>query len=122
MGRPRKEIDQEQFEYLCGIQCTEIEIAAFFKCDITTVNEWCKRTYGETFSEVSKKKAQIGKVSLRRYQFKQAEKSERMAIWLGKQWLGQTEKIEATVAEIDDDHRKAVEDFLNDTGTAEDTI
>lgn len=30
MARPRKEIDQNQFENLCGLQCTLEEICSFF--------------------------------------------------------------------------------------------
>lgn len=112
-GRPKKQIDQDQFEKLCGIQCTEQEIASFFDCDISTLSRWCKNTYGSTFEDIAKKKASIGKISLRRTQWKQAERSERMAIWLGKQYLGQTDKMEATVAQIDDNQRQAIEDFLN---------
>lgn len=29
MGRPKKEIDQKQFEKFCGLQCTLEEICAF---------------------------------------------------------------------------------------------
>ena len=29
MGRPKKEIDQRQFENLCGLQCTQEEICGF---------------------------------------------------------------------------------------------
>jgi len=112
-GRPKKRIDKDQFEKLCGIQCTEQEIASFFDCDISTLSRWCKQTYACTFEDISKKKASIGKISLRRTQWKQAERSERMAIWLGKQYLGQTDKMEATVAQIDDSQRQAIEDFLN---------
>lgn len=44
------------------------------------------------FSDVYKKYSSKGKISLRRFQFQQAEKNTSMAIWLGKQYLGQTEK------------------------------
>ena len=47
-----------------------------------------------TFSETYKRYSQNGKISLRRYQYKQAEHNPTMAIWLGKQWLNQAEKIE----------------------------
>ena len=46
-----------------------------------------------TFSEVFNKYASVGKISLRRTQFKLAERSSAMAIWLGKQVLGQEDKI-----------------------------
>lgn len=54
-----------------------------------TLNNWCRRTYKKTFKEVFKDKRQGGKASLRRTQWKQAENNPTMAIWLGKQYLGQ---------------------------------
>ena len=90
-GRPQAKINQEQFEKLCGLQCTIEEIASFFNCCDDTINNWCKKTYGEVFSAVYKSKSGSGKISLRRIQFKLAEKNPSMAIWLGKQYLGQRE-------------------------------
>ena len=120
MGRPRKDINKEQFEKLCGLQCTEVEIASFFDCSVDTIEKFCKREYKETFTEVFNKKRNLGKMSLRRTQWKLAEKYPTMAIFLGKQYLDQKDKIEATVAEIDDDYRNEIEDFLNDEGTGTD--
>lgn len=120
-GRPEKEFSRKQFENLCAMQCTQAEICAFFECDHKTLTKWVKKEYGADYSQVVKEKAEIGKISLRRYQFSQASKSPSMAIWLGKQYLGQTDKIEATVAEIDDDHRRELTEFLNDDGTDQDT-
>ena len=94
MARPRKEIDQQQFENLCAIQCTLEEIAGVFDCHEDTIREWCKRTYKEGFPTVYKKHSQNGKMSLRRMQFRLAEKNASMAIWLGKQYLGQRDYIE----------------------------
>lgn len=67
------------------------------ECCSDTLNTWCKRTYkdknghGMGFSEAFAIKRQKGKVSLRRTQFQLAEKNTGMAIWLGKQYLGQKE-------------------------------
>ena len=102
MGRPRIEIDQKQFEKLCGIHCTEEEIASFFSCSVDTIERWCKRTYETTFAEAFKKHSATGKISLRRLQFKLAEHSVPMAIFLGKNYLGQTDKTEQTVVEVED--------------------
>ncbi len=89
-GRPRINIDRQQFEKFCGIQCTLEEIANFYDCSVDTVERWCKRTYdGATFAEVYNKYSASGKISLRRQQFRLAEKSAAMSIWLGKQYLGQ---------------------------------
>ncbi len=100
MGRPRIEIDFNVFEGLCRAQCTEVEIAGIFDIDIDTLNARIKERYGETFSEVYKKKSVGGKVSLRRLQFKSAEAGNvTMQIWLGKQYLGQSDKNELTGGE-----------------------
>lgn len=98
MARPRKKIDQKQFENLCGLQCTLEEICGFFDVCTDTLETWCKRTYKANFSEVFSKKRGMGKISLRRNQWRLAEKNATMAIWLGKQYLGQRDQIEATVS------------------------
>ena len=94
MGRPQKEIRQDIFEGLCKIQCTLEEIAGVFSCSIDTVERWCKRTYKATFADINKSFSAYGKSSLRRYQFEMAKKNASMAIWLGKQYLGQRDNIE----------------------------
>lgn len=94
MARPRKEINKTEFEKLCGLQCTLEEIAGFFECSEDTVERWCKREYGMRFADEYKTWASQGKISLRRNQLKLSEKSAAMAIWLGKQYLGQRDMIE----------------------------
>lgn len=95
-GRPKIEIDKKTFEKLCSIQCTEIEIADFFNCSVDTIERWCKRIYGETFAEIFKKKSSKGKISLRRTQFRLAETNTSMAIFLGKQYLGQKDNVDGS--------------------------
>jgi hypothetical protein len=88
-GRPRAQIDQAQFEKLCGLQCTEAEILAWFGVTDKTLTRWCKETYKKSFSEIFKEKRETGKISLRRHQWRLAEKNASMAIFLGKNYLGQ---------------------------------
>ena len=89
-------IKKEEFEKLCSLQCTLLEICDFFDVEDDTLNSWCKKTYGTTFSEVFKIKRGKGQISLRRMQWKLAEKNPTMAIFLGKQYLGQVDKVETT--------------------------
>lgn len=90
-GRPKKEIDRESFEKLCGLQCTEEEICSFLNVTDKTLTNWCRKTYKKSFSEVFKIKRGTGKIALRRSQFRLAETNATMAIWLGKQYLGQSD-------------------------------
>lgn len=98
-GRPKKNIDKNQFESLCGLQCTLEEICGWFGVCSDTLESWCKRTYKMNFSEVFKQKRGVGKISLRRHQWRLAEKNANMAIFLGKQYLGQKDQVETTIAE-----------------------
>lgn len=98
-GRPRKELDVKLFETLCLYQCTQEEIAAKMEMDADTLALRVKEVYGKRFSEVFKEKKKAGTISLRAAQFQKAikEKNPTMQIWLGKQYLGQTDKIDASV-------------------------
>ena len=86
------DLDKKLFETLCGLQCTREEIAGCLNCCSDTLEKWCRREYGKSFSAVFEEKRSRGKVSLRRMQWKMAEKSPAMAIFLGKNYLGQTDK------------------------------
>lgn len=113
-GRPNKEINQREFEALCGIQCTLSEICDVLGVTDKTLNAWCRRTYRKTFSEVFKIKRNKGKASLRRWQYKAAEKGNvTMLIWLGKQWLDQVEKP-TKPDEEDDDISEEVNNLLKE--------
>jgi hypothetical protein len=100
-GRPRKEIERTKFEKLCAMMCTLDEIAGVFQCSIDTIENWSKRTYGVIFSDIYKKLSASGKMSLRRAQFRMAEKNPTMAIWLGKQYLGQTDRVDVRIEDVD---------------------
>jgi hypothetical protein len=91
-GRPLKEINWTIFEDLCCLQCTQSEIASVLKIHPNTLSDRAIIYYKEEeFSTVYKRFSENGKCSLRRYQFNLAKKNTAMAIWLGKQWLGQRE-------------------------------
>lgn len=94
IGRPKVKIDLKLVRELASIQCTMSEISAVMEIPLSTLST------RPDFSETYKNGLENGKSSLRRIQFKMAEKSAAMAIWLGKQYLGQTEKIEVTNDEL----------------------
>lgn len=93
-GRPKKDIDYTSVEKLANIQCTQDEIATFLGISKRTLQR------DEKFMEVYNKGRENGKMSLRRIQWKHAEKSASMAIFLGKQYLGQKDNVEVTNNDI----------------------
>lgn len=100
-GRPQAKVRKDIFENLCAIQCTEQEIAAVLGIDISTLQKWCKKEYGDSFTHVYAEKRLNGKASLRRMQWKHAEKTPAMAIFLGKNYLNQSDSPEKLKAEIE---------------------
>ena len=88
-GRPKKEIDYILAEKLANIMCTQEEIASYFDCDVRTLQR------DKEFCRVYKKGLDQGRMSLRRKQYSMSETNVTMAIWLGKQYLGQTDKVES---------------------------
>jgi len=89
-GRPPIEIDLSVAEKLGLLQCTIKECAAFMGIPATTLQG------REDFRCAYEKGLENGKISLRRAQFRLAERNPTMAIWLGKQYLGQREPREET--------------------------
>lgn len=85
MARPKKVIDYALVESLAKIQCTEAEISSILNISIRTLQK------DSEFLRIYKKGLEDGRMSLRRIQFKLAERSTAMAIFLGKQYLGQTD-------------------------------
>lgn len=88
MARPKKEIDYQMVEKLASIMATQEEIATFLNISVRTLQR------DKEFCRVYKKGLESGKMSLRRKQFKLADKNATMGIWLGKQYLGQKDKQE----------------------------
>lgn len=102
-------IRKEQFEALCHIQCTRDEIVGVLNVGKDTLLRWCKETYGTDFETIYNIKRQGGKSSLRRTQWKLAEKNTAMAIWLGKQYLGQKDNLDVGVTDM-----SKVDELLNE--------
>lgn len=92
-GRPRKVINAvgaKVIEALASVMCTEEEIAA---CLGVTVETLKNDKNGAVFLECYKRGQDLGKMSLRRNQFELSKTSAAMAIFLGKNILGQRDVI-----------------------------
>jgi hypothetical protein len=88
LGRPKKVIDLDLVQKLAHIQCTHTEIASTLNVSVDTL------TRNKHFAEVYKRGTEGGRKSLRRLQFESAAKGNvTMQIWLGKQYLDQTDEV-----------------------------
>ncbi len=91
VGCPPKTIDWTLFEQLCSLQCTQAEIAHMLKVSVDTLVVKIPQHYGVLYSEAYSMFSDSGKCSLRRDQRVQAKRNAQMGIFLGKNWLGQTD-------------------------------
>lgn len=97
-GRPYFLINEQGklvIEKLASCMCTDEEIASVVGVSVDVLtNERNK----ETFTECKKRGFENGKASLRRKQYEVAMSGNcTMLVWLGKQYLGQNDKMEMEV-------------------------
>jgi len=89
-GRPRKPIDLKLVASLAHIQCTDAELAACL--GFTEEGFRLRKKADEELLGVIQKGKEEGRMSLRRMQYQGAQSGDRtMLVWLGKQYLGQTD-------------------------------
>ena len=117
MARPQKTISFSELDKLLTMGAIGEECAGFFDIDYDTLNAIVKREKGVGFSDYQKKGSATFKISLRRLQYRSAygekeiitnkdgevisgqyivKPSVIMQIFLGKQYLGQSDKLEQT--------------------------
>jgi hypothetical protein len=103
MGRKKAEFDKKTFVDLVGLGCNQQEICWFFRdntgkpANIDTLSRWCKREFKLTFQEYKKANGGIARnIQLRKNQLELSKKNAAMAIFLGKNYLGQKDAIETT--------------------------
>ena len=96
MKRIRDDIDFEQVKKLCRIQCTMEETAGVIGVNVKTLAEYINDMTSLTWRGFCQRYGAGGRAALRRAQFKSAleDRKPAMLIWLGKQMLGQKEKID----------------------------
>jgi hypothetical protein len=86
MARPRAKIDAVELEKLCGMQCTDEEIASWFGVSTRTIERLRKTVKSREVMDQAKAK---GRVSVRRMLFTQGAKGNiAAAIFLAKNVLG----------------------------------
>jgi len=112
------EIDWDQFEKLCGYQCTAEEIADFFREDFDLFCDRVEKHYKKSFDDVIRIFGAPGLCSLRRSQFILAKTNSQMAIWLGKIYLKQIDPAQSRVEETVDRLTSVLEQIDEETKRA----
>ena len=100
-GRPIKLISEQGKAFIvkmAGIMCTDEEIAALMsdEYESISVDTLLNENNKATFTECKAKGQATGKASLRRNQFALSKVNANMAIFLGKNYLDQTDKKQVT--------------------------
>ncbi len=114
-GRPKKPIDWKEAEKLCGLQCSELEIADWFHISVDTLSRRLKEEKKQSFAEFFTLHRVQGKIALRRNLFKLSEKHPAAAIFMAKNWLGMSDKQElehsgniGNTADLSDEQLEAI--------------
>ena len=97
-GFPARPIDWDKVGKLASIFCTINEICAIEGISDETLSKRCVKEHGIKLGEWIDQHRGKGRASIRRAQFQLAveNKNPTMLIWLGKQLLGQSDKMEVT--------------------------
>lgn len=113
IGRPKLKLDYSLIEKLALVHCTQEEIASVLDISVRTLQR------DKEFCRIYKRGLDEGRRSLRRFQFASAANGNvTMQIWLGKQYLGQKDKIEDS-SNIEEHLNKIVEAIQKNVNTAD---
>lgn len=115
----QSKIDKDELERLCIQQIPEKEVAEYFGVDYKTVNTFCKKHFGMTFTIYSQQKRLMGKTKLVNKAMELAEKNGAVMIFLLKNWCGMRDvpETDAKSEGVTDDMKKW---FENVKGKADD--
>jgi hypothetical protein len=95
-GRKATPIDLGELEKLCSMHCSDDEIAAWFGVSVRTIQN--RRTQPK-FTKVMHRGKARGCINVRRAQIRLLEGGNAaMAVWLGKNLLGQRDNMQITGA------------------------
>lgn len=99
-GRPKKSINWDRVVELCGYQASVREVARDLEISVNTLQDHIRHKFDMTWSEFFNIHRQVGFLSLRQKQFHMAMAgSEKLLIFLGKNWLGQSENVQVSFRE-----------------------
>jgi hypothetical protein len=97
-GRPKIEFDEKDWKLLnvcCQFKHYEEDIASLLDVSLSTMKRRIRERYDCSFEQYRRKILSRTKQNLFQKQYEVAMSGNvSMLIWLGKQWCGQTDKVE----------------------------
>ena len=101
MGRPRKDFGDKEWDKVniaCQFKMPAKDVAGILECSVDTLENRIREKYDCTFSEFREQKMATTNLNLFSKQVSVAlEGNVTMLIWLGKNYLNQTDKQETTL-------------------------
>lgn len=104
-GRPPIEINQKEFERVCRLNPTLVEVAGVFECSDDTIERWCVKTYGIGFAECLNRLSSSVKIAIRREQLRIALERQqdddikwKALTYCGKHVVGQRDSMETVIS------------------------
>ncbi len=95
MGRPKIEINEKLFDQLIQLPLIKSDFAHAFSCSEDKIEHYVKERFDCTFSALKEQKRQIFKRNILAKQLEVAMRGNiAMLIFLGKNYLGQADKLE----------------------------
>lgn len=95
VGKKRPVIDWKAIDDLAFVHPTSGEVANHINVPLSTLERATKDEWGMTIGQYLTIKSGKGKIALRMAQWERAHAgSDGMLVWLGKQWLGQMDRVE----------------------------
>jgi len=102
MARPKVVVDWKKVDRLLKAGLSGTVIADTIGVKVDTLYKRCIRDKKMLFSEYQQQKRQVGLETLKLKQYDLAVKGDKsMLVWLGKQYLNQSEKGEVKIVEKD---------------------
>ena len=92
MGSKTVDINKRQFEEMLKIMCTQDEILRVLNVSKNGLKSWCRKTYGQTYEDVSKRFYADGRMSMRRAGFSMCQRNPAVHIFYAKNYLGMSDE------------------------------
>ena len=110
MGRPKKNFDWSKLDAILQFHSPLIDAADIVGVSVKTLQRRIREEYDMTFDEYRYQKGSRTRQNLRQIQYDTAKNGNvTMQIWLGKQWLGQSDKKDINMSGEVDIHSKLME-------------